>query len=111
MRVNPEIYIVEGADGLAWVRRQHCAAKGLIRAGLPGAWARIETSGNRTEQERPSEDHMEVGGGLRGRTGAGSREAWLGVGLSHSSDEAGEGASRAGGAKGRAEQGSRRGER
>jgi hypothetical protein len=50
---------------------------------------------------------------LQGKTGAALRERSLGVGLSHSSEEPCEGLNqvRAGGAKGRAEQGTLRGER
>jgi len=109
---NPEIYIVEGADGLARVRRQQRAVKSLSRANLPGAWAHIETPGLGTEQERPGRNPWERGRRVQGKTGALGGQSRPGVGPAHSSDEAGEACSaRAGGAKGRAGQGSRRRER
>ena len=42
MRVNPETYIVEGAESFAWARRQHLSSKVPRWQGLPGAWAHIE---------------------------------------------------------------------
>lgn len=61
------------------------------------------------EQERPSGNHKDatVAVRRRGKTEAALRERTLGVGLSHSSEETCEGLNqvRAGGAKGRAEQG------
>jgi len=111
VRLNPEIYIVEGADGLAWARRQHSCAKTPTARSLPGAWAHIETPGKLTEQERPTGNRAMVGADarLRGKTEAIECQSPVGVGPSHSSDEACEGSSsgRAGGAKGRAEQGIR----
>jgi len=61
------------------------------------------------EQERPNGNHGEETVAVRqqGKTGAAIRERSLGVGLSHSSEETCKGQKevRAGGAKGRAEQG------
>lgn len=112
MWFNPEIYIVEGAEGLARVRRQHRVVKGLSRADLPGAWAHVETPGLGTEQERPGRNPCQWGNREQGKTGALGGQCRPGVGPAHSSDEAGEVRhARAGGAKGRAEQGSRRRER
>ena len=71
MRVNPEIYIVEGAESLAWARRQYPLLNQLRQRGLPGARAHIEFPGERTEQERPTGNHRdEVGAGAQGKTGA-----------------------------------------
>jgi len=112
MWLNPEIYIIEGAEGLARVCRQHRAVKGLSRADLPGALAHIETPGLGTEQERPGRNPRKRGGRAQGKTGALGGQCRPGVGPAHSSDEAGEVRfARAGGAKGWAEQGSRRRER
>lgn len=106
MRVNPEIIVVEGADGLARVRRQHRVAECLGPTDLPGAWAHVEALWECTEQERPSTPPREGGEPKRGRTEARVCEGVLGVGLPHSSDEAGEGGRpRVGGAKGGAGQG------
>jgi len=112
MWVNPEIYIVEGAEGFARVRRQHRTVKSLDRADLPGSWAPIETPRLGTEQERPGRNPRKRGGRARGKTEALGGQSRSGVGPIHSSDEAGEALHvRAGGAKGWAEQGSRRRER
>ena len=109
MWLNPEIYIIEGAESFAWVRRQHRAVKRLSRVDLPGAWARIETPGLGTEQERPGRNPRKRGGRAQGTTGALGGQSRPGVGPIHSSDEAGEALdARVGGAKGWAEQGSRR---
>ena len=54
VRVNPEIYIVEGADGFARVRRQYPMQKMPMHRSLPGAKAHIESPGKLTEQERPT---------------------------------------------------------
>jgi hypothetical protein len=107
MRVNPEIVVVEGADDLVRVRRQHRVAVCLGPTDLPGAWAHVEALWECTEQERPSAPPRE---GANPREGEPKRgfvcEGELGVGLPHSSDEAGEGrAARVGGAKGGAGQG------
>jgi hypothetical protein len=115
VRVNPESYIVEGADGFIRVRRQHPVQKTPMHGSLPGARARIETLRILTEQERPIVNRRMVtaGAGMQGKTGAYRCKRAVGVGLSHSSEETGEGgvASRTGGAKGRAVQGTRRRER
>jgi hypothetical protein len=44
VRVNPETYIVEGAESLAWARRSYRSLNLPKRSGLPGAWAHIEAS-------------------------------------------------------------------
>ena len=112
MWLHPEIYIIEGAEGLARVRRQHRVVKGLSRVDLPGAWAHVETPGLGTEQERPGRNPWKRGDRVQGKTGALGGQCRPGVGPVHNSDEAGEARfARAGGAKGRAEQGSRRRER
>ena len=54
MRVNPEIYIVEGADDFIRVRRQHPVQKMPMHRSLPGAKAHIEYPWKLTEQERPT---------------------------------------------------------
>jgi hypothetical protein len=70
VRVNPEIYIVEGAERLAWSRRPHRLLKQPRRSGLPGAWAHIESPGEQTEQERPIDNRgVDAGAGERGETG------------------------------------------
>ena len=53
MRVNPEIFIFEGADSFAQTGRQYQSHICLVRKGLPGAMAHIECPGRTTEQERP----------------------------------------------------------
>jgi len=112
MWVNPEIYIFEGADGLAWVSRQHRVVTSLSHAGLPGAMAHVETPRLGTEQERPERNPRKRGDRVQGTTEALGGQCRSGVGPVHSSDEASEARfARAGGAKGRAEQGSRRRER
>lgn len=112
MWVHPEMYTIEGAEGLARVRRQHRAVTSLSRAGLPGAMAPIETPRLGTEQERPGRNPRQRGGRVQGKTGALGGQGRSGVGPAHSSDEVGEVQfARAGGAKGRAGQGSRRRER
>lgn len=91
MRVNPETYIVEGAEGNALTRRPHLPSEPPNRQGLPGARAHIETPRERTEQERPIGNRGKAGAGGRGETGAPWGERPVGVGLSHSSEEPGEG--------------------
>lgn len=63
------------------------------RQGLPGARAHIETPGDQMEQERPIGHHALVGmgAGVRGRTGVPRCKSQMGIGPSHSSDEACEG--------------------
>jgi hypothetical protein len=112
--VNPETLVVEAADGLTRASRQYLACEPPSRRGLPGAWAHVESSWEATERERPAGNREVVAGAWRrGKTGAAGRQWSAGVGPSHSSDEACEGSAsgRAGGAKGRAGQGSRRRER
>ncbi len=113
MRLHPEIYIVEEAEGFAWIRRQQRTVKGRSRAILPGALAHVETSGKGAEQERPGRNLHRKGGRRRGRTAAERYQSLPGVGLAHSSDEAcGVRVSvRVCGAKGQAGQGLRWGER
>jgi len=114
VRVIPEITDVEGAEVQARNRRQHRLLEKPRQSGLPGPNAHIESPGTTTEQERPSVNRRMVrtGAAKQGRTGAKLCQRALGVGLSHSSEEACEGVvCRVGGAKGRAEQGTRRRER
>ena len=114
VRVIPETYSNEGADTNAWSRRQHRLQKMPMRSGLPGTFAHVEALGTAMEQERPRDNRRMVtaGAAKRGGTEAMLCQWLLGVGLSHSSIEACEGGSRrVGGAKGRAEQGTRRRER
>jgi len=112
MMLNPDKFIVEGAEGFARTSKQHGYAKCLSVNGLPGSWDRIETSGKHAEQERPSCNQMEVGGMLQGRTEAAYCECQLGVGSAHSSEEAWKVSNnRHGGAKGLTGQGTRGGER
>jgi len=113
MRIHPEIYNVEGAEGFAWTRRPHRMVQSRSRMILPGAWAHVETSGKVAEQERPDRNLLRKGGERQGRTEAKRYQCLSGVGLAHSSDEAcGTRVSvRMCGAKGQAGQGSRRSER
>jgi len=91
VRVNPEIYFVEGAEGLAWTCRQNQPSKPPSRLDLPGARAHIENPRERTEQEKPIGNRLDAGAGTRGKTGASGCERPMGFGLSHSSKEACEG--------------------
>jgi hypothetical protein len=93
VRVNPETYEFEGADGYTRVRRQHLSSKMPKRQDLPGARAHIEIPGEHTEQERPTgnRDVVVTGAEAQGRTGALWCQGPVGVGLSHSSEEACEG--------------------
>ena len=113
MRLNPEIIDVEGAEDFAQVCRQHPTSWEPRRGSLPGAWAHIETSRRVTEQERPKGNRSGIcpGDETQGMTEAPRCERLLGVGFSHSSEEAAKTNSRAVGAKGRTEQGTRWGER
>ena len=70
MRVNPEIYFVEGAEDLAWIRRQNRPSEPPSRPDLPGARAHIENPRERTEQEKPIGNRTDAGAGTRGKTGA-----------------------------------------
>lgn len=109
MRLNPEIIDVEDADDFTQVRRQHPSPREPKRWSLPGAWAHIEKSRKLTEQERSKSKPGQVVRGLvaRGKTEALRSERLLEVGFSHSSEEAAKTRSRAVGAKGRTEQGTR----
>ena len=71
VRVNPEIYIVEGADDFIRVRRQHPMQKMPMQRSLPGAMAHIETLRKLTEQERPTGNRSKssAGVGIQGKTG------------------------------------------
>ena len=113
MRVNPDNIVIEGADGSARIRRQHCCGISLSTAGLPGSWAQIETSGKQAEQERPNGNHRDAGRSSREKIGGKNCKGPLGVGSAHSSDEAWKAAfgGRHGGAKGLTGQGTRGGER
>ena len=107
MRLSPENINIEGADGSARTRRQHCRVKRLSTADLPGTRAQFETSGKHAEQERPMKNHKEVGGIERETIKVTPRKCLMGVGPTHSSDEGLEArqAVRRRGAKGWAEQG------
>lgn len=111
MGINPETNMSEGADGFELTRRQHPAAVRPGHRGLPGALAHIEDPRDCTEQERSIANRALAGAGSirQGTTGAGRRQRAVEVGPSHSSEEAREVGFclRAGGAKGRAEQGFR----
>ena len=114
MRVIPEITVLEGADTTVTVAGNTFCRKCLCRMDLPGRLAHIESPRAATEQERPRSNRRLVAAGAatQGRTEAASCQRFLGVGLSHSSDESREGLiCRVGGAKGRAEQGTWRRER
>jgi len=91
VRVNPEIYSVEGAEGHAWTRRQNQPGEPPSRLDLPGARAHIENPRERTEQEKPIGNRVDAGAGTRGETGAIGCQKPEGFGLSHSSEEAREG--------------------
>ena len=113
MRVNPEMFHVEGADVFTQVRRQHPTSREPRRGSLPGAVAHIEKSRKFTEQERSKSKPGQVvrGFGAQGKTEALQSEWHLEVGFSHSSEEAAKTSCRAVGAKGRTEQGTGRRER
>ena len=114
MRLIPETTDIEGADVQSRNRRQHRLSKMPRQLGLPGPFAHIEFPGTTTEQERPRGNRhlVPADAAMQGITGAVLWQWFLGVGLSRSSDEAREGVSRrVGGAKGKAEQGTRRRER
>jgi hypothetical protein len=88
MRIHPEIYNVEEAEGSAWIRRPHRMVQRRHHAVLPGAWAHVETSGKGTEQERPGRNLLRKGGARQGRTEAKHYQSLSGVGPAHSSVEA-----------------------
>ena len=110
MRVNPETYTVEGAESLAWARRQHLSSKVPRWQGLPGAWAHIEAPGG---VDGTGEAHWKPCAwsaralGCKGRPKRpGVKGQWesdpLIVAVKPAKEAAGR---RVGGAKGRAEQG------
>jgi hypothetical protein len=113
VRLNPETYQNEGAD--ICLRSQATQAAQSAYAAWPsGDLAHIESPRTTTEQERPRSNRCLVTAGavIQGEPQVVSCQWLLGVGLSHSSDEAREGPlGRVGGAKGKAEQGTRRRER
>ena len=112
VRVNPENYIVEDVEGYAWTRRQHLPSKVPRWESLPGAKAHIETPGERMEQERPI-GNREVGAdaGDKGRPeSTGVKGRWESDLLIVVRKPV-KGETRMGGAKGRAEQGTRGRER
>jgi hypothetical protein len=113
VRINPENYIVEDVEGYTWTRRQHLTMKMPNRESLPGAWAHIETPGERTEQERPigNRGKVEAGAGDKGRPeSTGVKGRWESDPLIVVRKPV-KGTVRTGGAKGRAEQGAWRRER
>ena len=114
MRLIPETTDIEGADAMAAAAGNTDCRNCLCSSGLPGPFAHIEFPGTTTEQERPRGNRRLVAAGaaMQGKTEALPCQWFLGVGPSHSSDEAREGVlRRVGGAKGKAEQGTRRRER
>jgi hypothetical protein len=114
MRVNPESYIVEGADTVAQGRRQYLPLNCLCGRTFREQGLRSRLQGEPWNRRGPMTTTKGVAIVLQGKTGAALRERSLGVGLSHSSEEPCEGwidAIPSGGAKGRAEQGTLRGER
>lgn len=113
MRINPEISRIEGAEDSPRVCKQNPTSREPRRGSLPGAWAHIETSRRVREQERPKSNRWktEPGDETQGETEASRCKRPLGVGFSHSSEEEAKAESRAVGAKGRTEQGTRGRER
>jgi len=112
VRVNPETYIVGDVEGYTWTRRQHLPSKEPRWESLPGAWAHIETLGERMEQERPiGNRRVEVDAGDKGKPETtGVKGRWESDPLIVVKKPV-KGITRTGGAKGRAEQGTRWGER
>jgi hypothetical protein len=112
-RVNPENYIVEDVESYAWTRRQHLPLEKPRWESLPGAWAHIETPRERTEQERPigNRKKVEAGAGDKGKLeSTGVKGRWESDPLIVVRKPV-KGTTRMGGAKGRAERGTRWGER
>jgi len=107
MRISPEKFIIEGADGFARIRGPHCHVKRLSMASLPGTQAQIETSGKHAEQERPMVNHRQVGREPRETIEEAPGKGIMGVGPAHGSEEMPEvrPGGRRRGAKGGAEQG------
>jgi hypothetical protein len=109
VRVNPENYIIGDVEGYAWTRRQHLPSKVPRWESLPGAWAHIETPGERMEQERPIGNRRKVAAdaGDEGRPeSTGVKGRWESDPLIVVGKPV-KGITRTGGAKGRAEQGTR----
>lgn len=106
MRVNPESYIVEGADTVAYGRRQNRPPNCLCGRTFREQRLTSRLQGEPWNRRGPTST-TGVAVRLQGETGAAVWERALGVGLSHSSEEACEGMMKvkADGAKGRAEQG------
>lgn len=111
MGVNPENGDFEDADGTVGARRQHPTLERLGVGVFRGLGLTSRLQGFALNRRGPaSTAHWSwVDGRQRGTTGVAGREWASGIGLSHSSVEAREGnaSGRAGGAKGRAEQGFR----
>lgn len=114
VRVNPENYIVEDVEGHTWTRRQHSSLKVPKWGSFPGARAHIETPRERTEQERPigNRKKVEAGAGDKGKLKSTSVKCqWESDPLIVVRKPVKGTTTRMGGAKGRAEQGTRWGER
>lgn len=112
VRANPESYIVEGADTVSHGRRQHLPLNCLCGRTFREQRLASRVQGEPRNRRGPTLT-VRTAVRRRGKTEAALRERALGVGLSHSSEETCEGLNqvRAGGAKGRAEQGAFRRER
>jgi hypothetical protein len=106
VRVNPENYIIEGADTDAHGRRQNLSLDSLCGRTFREQGLTSRLQGEPRNRRGPTST-TQVAVRLQGKTGAALWKRALGVGLSHSSEEACEGRKkvRVGGAKGRAEQG------
>ena len=107
VRVNPENYNVEDVESYVWTRRQHLPLETPRWESLPGAWACIETLGERMEQERPIGNRRKVAvdAGDEGKPeSAGVKGRWESDPLIVVRKPVKE-IIRMGGAKGRAEQG------
>ena len=111
MGVNPENGDFEDADGTVGARGQYPTLERLGVGVFRGLGLTSRLQGVTLNRRGPASTvHWSwAGGRRRGTTGVGCRGWASGIGLSHSSDEAREGSvsGRAGGAKGRAEQGFR----
>jgi len=108
VRVNPESYIVEGADTVAHGRRQYLPLNCLSGRTFREQGLTSRHQGEPWNRRGPTATTGTiVAVRQRGKTGAALREGSLGVGLSPSSEESCKGwrHARAVGAKGRAEQG------
>jgi len=111
VRVNPESCIVEGADPVAHGRRQNQPLSRLCGKTFREQGLTSRLQGEPRNRRGPTSTSMAVV--RQGKTKASQWKRALGVGLSHSNEETCEGSEqvRAGGAKGRAEQGTFRRER